>query len=148
MITITPASESDTPVLLRMSEQFYPMTEYNLFAPFDTVTITNLINSLRDDHVLLVIKVDEQVVGFAGAYVLPWLFNSSVKTGHEVIFWVDPEYRGGQLGLKLMVALEVAVKDAGAVTLQMVHFVHIRGAEKIYQALGYTHTEDNYIKRI
>lgn len=149
MTQIRPASESDIPRLLEMGEKFYQTTHYpENVAPYDAETVEALIGMMRDG-VMLVAEVEGEVVGMVGLVVVPHLFNRNYKTACEIVWWVEPEHRGGGIAMQLMNAIEPAAKDKGAVGIQMALLSSSPPvAAAIYERLGYTHTESSYFKRI
>lgn len=142
------ATHEDALEVMRMSKTFYPLTRYELLAELDDETVTNLIHTLIDGHILLLAEHDDRIVGLIGAFLLPWMFNRNVLTAHEVIWWVDESERRGSVGMELKQACERDAKDFGAVAIQMPHFTHIPAAGKLYERSGYEHTESVYLKRL
>jgi GNAT superfamily N-acetyltransferase len=142
------AQVSDIPDIIRMSKVFYAMTHYPEFAPYDEETAERLSTLLIENHILFVAEAEGKVIGMVGGMLLPWLFNSSVITGHEIIWWVDREYQKTGLGIELLKALESEVAARGASRLQMAHFVHMPYSASIYESLGYKHTESIYLKEV
>ena len=74
------ATHEDTLEVMRMSKTFYPLTRYELLAELDDETVTNLIHTLIDGHILLLAEHDGRIVGLIGAFILPWMFNRNVLT--------------------------------------------------------------------
>lgn len=82
--------------------------------------------------------------------VYPYAFNPEFKYAYDVGFWVEPEYRGTPLALKLISAFEKKAKELGACRIIMVALNSITPDRtcKFYSKLGYKLVELNYIKEI
>lgn len=140
------ATPADTPVLLAMGAKFYATTSYAGFAEYDEATVADLIDMMRDG-VLLIAEDESGPVGVVGLVVFPFLFNRSIKTAHEVIWWVDPDAQGAGAGKALLAAIEPACRAQGAVAIQMVHLSNSPPqAAALYERMGFAHTESSYTK--
>jgi len=62
--------------------------------------------SMTDDHVLLVARVGEKVVGYLGGVITPWMHNKRQMLAIETGWYVIPEYRGRTVGIRLWRAWE------------------------------------------
>ncbi len=148
---IRQATLADVPVIVSMSERFYATTEYpgRLRFPFDADTVQKIAQSLATDHVMLLAEHDGAVVGMVGLYVLPFMFNASHASAHEIVWWVNPEAQGTGAGKALLAAIEPACKAKGVEAIYMVHLsTSPPQAAAIYERMGYLPTESSYVKRI
>ncbi|ALN79508.1 GNAT family N-acetyltransferase [Lysobacter antibioticus] len=142
------ATPADTPALLAMGAKFYATTSYSEFAEYDWVTVSALIDLMRDG-VLLVAEDDSGPVGVVGLVVAPFMFNGSRSVAYEVIWWVDPDAQGAGAGKALLAAIEPACRDRGVSAIQMVHLSNSPPqAAALYERMGYRHTESSYTKRV
>ena len=83
-----------------------------------------LAAALAQDHVLLLAEDEGRVVGMAGLFVLPFMFNANHVSAHEVVWWVEPEAQGKGAGKALLQAIEPACRDRGAELIYMVHLAN------------------------
>lgn len=142
---------SDLDALTTMGRRFFAATEYSDIVQFDESSFQNTAKHLMTgDAVCLVAEVDGQVVGAAGALAYPFYFNTGHKTGQEVFWWLNPEHRGGQLGIQLFAALEAWATAQGCQSFTMIALdaVDADRVGRIYKRCGYRASEHSYIKEL
>lgn len=142
------ATEKDFPVILDMCGRFWQHTLYS--EPFDR-DHTEIMVSLAHEHKLLgVAEVNDQVIGFLAAIKFPLLANRETFGGTEVAWWVEPEFRQGTRGIKLLNFMEKQAKEQGIKYWTMVSMESSEPekAAKIYQHLNYKRSETSYTKEI
>lgn len=145
-VVVRPAKVEDVPAILEMSGKFYPFTMYSKFADMDEESVTQLINYLIHDGILLVAVADDVIVGMVGAVLSPFLFNVHTKQASEVVWWVDPDYRELSIGKLLLKELEAVCNDRAVDIIMMLSFTHMPNAGKLYYAMGYNNTENAWLK--
>lgn len=146
---IRKATPDDLPAILRMSARFYETTSYCEFADFCEESVHGLASMLIDTGVFLVAERDGEVVGMVGLAVAPFMFNNAHKAAYEVVWWVNPEARGGHIAVALLKAIEPACEAQGCAVIQMVHLANSPPqAAALYTRCGYTHTESSWTKRL
>lgn len=149
MTGIRKASVNDIPAVLAMAERFYGATMFPRWMPFDGGTVARLAAALAEDHVLLLAEDEGRVVGMAGLFILPFMFNANHISAHEVVWWVEPEAQGKGAGKALLQAIEPACRERGAELIYMVHLANSPPqAAAAYERLGYEHGESSYVKAI
>lgn len=142
------ATEADIPAIVGMSARFYETTHYKGFADFNPETVEHLARVLLETGILLVAD-DNGPVGMVGLFVAPFMFNGDVTAAYEVVWWVNPEARGGMAGARLLKAIEPAAKEKGCKAIQMVHMANSPPqAGQMYARMGYAHTETSWTKAI
>lgn len=140
------ATEADLPAVVSMGERFYATTHYKDFAAYNPASVEALARMLMDTGILLVAD-DNGPVGMVGLCVAPFAFNADVKAAYEVVWWVNPEQRGGLTGARLLKAIEPAAKDKGCAAIQMLHMSNSPPqAGQMYARMGYAHTESSWTK--
>ncbi len=145
---IRKATEADVPAIVAMARKFYATTSYAEFAPMDDGAVAALVRQLMDS-VMLVHETDGRIDGMVGLVVAPFMFNNAVKAAYEVVWWVDPQARGGIAGKALLEAVEPACKALGCSIVVMVHLHNSPPqAAALYERMSYHHTESSYTKRI
>ncbi|KFC61958.1 GNAT family N-acetyltransferase [Massilia sp. LC238] len=145
------AALSDLGALLSMGRKFFAASGYADIARFDEESFRRTVDQLMTDNaVCLVAEIDGQVVGAAGALAYPFYFDASHKTGQEVFWWLDPEHRGGQVGIRLFAELEAWARAQGCKSFTMIALdaVDAWRVGKIYQRCGYRPSEHSYIKEL
>jgi len=146
---IRAATSTDLRRIVEMSEQFYAETKYHHFAKFDPLSVAVLAETLIDYGVLLLYELDGAVVGMVGLVLTPFLFNSSRIGAYEIVWWVEPEAQGLGVGRALLEAVEPACREKSA-DLALIQMVHLNNsppqAARMYEHLGYQHSESSYTK--
>ncbi len=137
----------DVDDIVRMSAKFYATTNYRHFADMSDETVGNLVRDLIDRGIMLVAESEGRVMGMAGLYIGPFLFNSDKSGAYEVVWWVSPDEQGRGAGKMLMDAIESSSRDKGCDIIQMVTLATSPPhAGKIYETMGYAHSETSYTK--
>lgn len=144
---IRKATLADVPVIVAMSEKFYATTSYEKWAHFCPATVADLAANLTENHVMLLAEDQGQVVGMAGLFIAPFMFNSSRTGAYEVVWWVDPGAQGHGAGKALLAAIEPACAARGANAIQMVALASSPPqAAAIYERMGFAHTETSFTR--
>lgn len=148
-MNIRPATLDDIPRIVEMAERFYPSSPYALFGPMQRESIAGLAIITMDSGVMLVADDDGLLVGMACIHVDHFLFNIDLKVGHELVFWIEPEYRGGLLAARMLKAIDAAVAARGAHINRMATLSGSPAqAGALYERMGYALTETYYSKRL
>lgn len=143
---IREASVEDIPRLVEMAEAFHALSPYQGVA-FDGDSFARSIERYLSDPCWTVKVLDEDgVVGLAIAVVQAFYFNEDEITAQELMWWVDPDSRGG--GLRLLYALEGWARDKGAKTLAMGDVPGLRSLESLYRRRGYEPADNLYIRSL
>lgn len=143
------ATETDVQGIVSMSAKFYETTSYAGWAQFNPDTVHDLASNLAENHVMLVAEEGGKLVGMAGLFVAPFMFNGDITAAYEVVWWVDPQTQGQGVGKALLGAIEPACAARGCRTVQMVHLASSPPqAVAIYERMGYRHTESSYTKTL
>lgn len=143
------AVDSDIPEILSLVREFYETTEYTKFAAMDDESVKALIYSGLQSKTAIVARIGTKLVGFAGALVIPFMFNRNVRTANEVAWWVTPPERTGRLAFDMLRALDKACASAGVVAVQLSHLPNSpQGVSDAYKRCGYTHSETCYTRLV
>lgn len=147
MSAIRKATVDDVPQIVAMSAEFYPSTHYAQFCGMDEVTVAELATTLISDHIFFVAEADDVLVGMAGLFIAPFLFNKHVNIACEVVWWVSPAARGSHVAASLLSAIEQPLRDEGCSRVQMVHMPNSPPqAAALYERLGYVRSEVSFTK--
>ena len=135
---IRPATSDDVPRIVAMAERFYPESGFLAIAPLDPSQVEGLVIITMETGTMLVAEKGGEVIGMACLHVDHFVFNLSAKIATEIAFWIEPEHRGGALAVRMLSAIEVACRAAGA------HWVRMAAlpssppqAAALYARMGY-----------
>lgn len=141
------ATESDYAAVISMSRKFYETIPYS-DVPFCDESAVRWIELMRAQGCLLIVHVDEEIVGMAGALFSKCLFNDAYKVGSELFWWIEPEYRSLGIGRELLAELEKCAHASGCVRFAMASVTDHDRLGKIYGQAGYQEAERAYSKRL
>lgn len=143
------ATRSDIPRIVEMAERFYPLSGYVAIAPMSKESIAGLAILTMESGVMLLAEHAGEVVGMVCLHVDHFLFNIEVKIAHELVFWVEPEHRGGLLAMRLVKAAEKAAAERGATWNRMATLASSPPqAAALYGRMGYAPSDSYHLKRI
>lgn len=94
------------------------------------------------------VTVIEEGKGFLVGVVYPHLYNPQILCVQELGWWVEPEFRGSVVGIKLMKRFEEEAMARGVSHIMMIHLANDWNVGKIYEKLGYRLAEHTYIKEV
>jgi GNAT superfamily N-acetyltransferase len=137
----TPA---DTPRVVAMALRFIEETSYKAF-PSTPERLEALIDQVMQLGTIIVAEVQGEVVGMLALVAVPhpWTLEEYVD---EIAWWVEPEYRSGTAGPRLIVAAEEWTTRKGLTSLKMVAPAGSR-VGTFYERRGYVAVETAYLKR-
>lgn len=99
---------------------------------------------------ILTVRSDGTLVGYAFLFVLPHLHSASVLVGQVERFYLEPDFRTGWTGVRLLKEPEARARELGAKTLSIsprMNFAKDRGTiGRIVERLGYAPIETVYAK--
>lgn len=144
-MTIRPATLDDAPRVMEMALRFWRETPYAaLIDGITPATLAPLFDLVLEDGGLFVAEVDGQLVGFIAGVVLQHPLTAR-RFFDELAWWVEPEYRQGRIGPKLLRCAEDFALQRGASVVKMLEPAgsHV-GA--FYARCGYTAVETAWQK--
>lgn len=154
---VRPATEADIPRIVEMARRFYPESPYPpLYGPMAdqqsaglALVAMNGYGDTIDPGVMLVAEDGDQIVGMVCLSADRATFNPAVRTTNELVFWVEPEHRGGMAAVRLLKAAEAEAKAKGfEVNRMAVLSSSPAQAAALYERMGYVQTETYYSKRL
>lgn len=135
------ATLEDLPAIVRMAARFRGETAYAGHVDENLEQLEKLTRFLLEHGVVHVAeKFGKAVVGMVAAMVVANLVDG-VLTGTEVAWWVEPEYRGGTAGVRLLEAVEQWAAARGARRFQMIAPTANARVGELYRRRGYTEIE-------
>jgi len=145
---IREAVPADRDVLMHMGIRFIRESAYKNQVGENPEQIQKVIGELLDGKgTILVAEVSGKVEGMIALVPFPHPLSGEFICG-ELVWWVNPEYRGGRLALALLKAAVTWSKGKGAKRLQMISPAKGSNAEKIYRRLGFDELETTYQVRL
>lgn len=110
--------------------------------PLDPQYEIYLERDKRGEILLIVGRSSGKLIGYFVGFVAPGLHYRTCLTLTLDIFWVHPEYRGGQ-GIKLFKAVEAEARRRGVQRMFVGSKLH-KDASWLFERLGYTEVERYY----
>ncbi|MGY8962548.1 MAG: GNAT family N-acetyltransferase [Rhodospirillales bacterium] len=144
------AKVEDVERMVAYGQQFWHQTRYYAAGvDYDVDTVTNMTHALLDEGVVLYAQDgDGEIVALMLVIIAPFPMNMHFLTACEWVFYVDPMYRRGGLGAKLISQAEKILKDRSVKFFTMVSLSNVtpEAANKLYEALGFEQSETNFTK--
>lgn len=115
-----------------------------------TTVISNFVNSDVRERILVLLYIDDNIVGFLAGSSQPLVFNPSKIIASETLWWIDADYRNSRYGIKMFDVFEEWASAIGASIVAASHFPNEVGSKisKLYERRGYSVTENAYMKEI
>jgi len=137
------AKPEDMSALLEIGERFYRLTEYVDAAPFDPVSVGNVIAHLMQNGAVIV-SDDGGVTGVIGGMITPLWTNASVKVAQEAFWWSDAD------GTALLDAFEAWASVNGADVIRMGALAKSKAKvmARFYRRRGYSPDETFFMKAV
>lgn len=141
-------AEKDIERILILSENFYEVAGCKEIIPFCADSSEEYIIISIDMGLLSVAEDHGLVVGFVLGIAVPFLMNKDYLVGTEIAWWMEPEYRKGSAGIKLLSHIEKSAKEAGCVMWSMMSLEESEPEkmERIYLSRGYKKTENTFTR--
>ena len=145
MVEIREAQEQDDLDVLMLAKKFVRESGSDL--PFDRDHLhANIFNMISNPaFVLLTAWKGGDLIGLLAGTKTPTLFSSALIAA-ELSWYVDPEFRDGTTGLKLVKAFEKWGKDNGCIKVAMSDIEELKDLQDLFSRLGYSVTEKTYTK--
>lgn len=141
------AAQCDKPEILRMGRAFYESTSYADFTGWCEESCDALVDELLERGLLVVAWYGDRAVGMVGVYLAPFLFSRSHQAAHEVFWWVDEDWRGMDVGARLLACVEQQAASRGVGLIQMLTLHNSPPhAAAAYRRAGYKHSETSFTK--
>lgn len=141
------AEERDLVDVVRLFKDFFYLSEIWKVGSFEEDYVLDLVKTLlsnRDVLVQVAENKDGKIVGVISAIKAPAMFNKS-SVCFEQVWYIDNEYRGTTLGLRLLKDMNVWAKSVGCSMVQMGSAEKYSNVEAIYTRLGMTKINSNYL---
>lgn len=156
-MAVREATMDDVDALVAMAQRFYPESPYphiygdmpkEQAAGLVIVAMQGLASHGVAPGIMLVAEEDGELTGMVCMFLDAATFTPNVIAG-EIVWWVEPEHRGGATAVRLLKAAEDTAKARGANVIRMAALsTSPEQAGKLYERMGYAPTEVYYTKRV
>ena len=147
---ISMAFAEDIERMVAYGQQFWHQTRYYAAGiDYDVETVTAMTQSLIDEGVAMYAEDrDGNIIALMVVIISPFPMNIHFLAACEWVFYVDPAYRRGGLGVKLIEAAEEILKSKSVKFFTMVSLTNVtpEAANKLYETLGFEQSETNFTK--
>ncbi len=149
---IRQAKISDLPRLQIMGAKFFKVSGLDKWFSFKPRSFSQLCTRLmeNDQAVILVAEREIGAIAMAAALAYPCWFNEDHLTAQELFWWVEPEFRGGQVSGQLHRGLEDWARSRRCLTMEMGALEASRpeALAALYKRKGYGAKESIFCKRL
>lgn len=98
--------------------------------------------------VILVLEVERELVGMIAGLVFRDPFIGDEPVFDEIVWWIEPEYRRGLAGVRLLKACELWARQKGLSLLKMVAPADAPEVGEFYLRSGFHPINTAYYKRL
>lgn len=148
MSNVRPAEFEDMSAVLVLARKFFEVSGYAALGEFDVESCADVLLTSMNQNLCFVAEAEGEVVGFVLGASMPSLFNRNIKVGVELGWWVEPAYRNGVSGIRLLKAIESSAQEQGLKSWSMV-CLESQDPEKVesmYLRMGYTRAERTFVR--
>lgn len=140
------ATEADFESILDMSARFWLETQFT--EPFERAHTLNMVEMAYDHELLAVVDINGECVGFCAAIKAYTMGSTKALCATELAWWLNPEHRRGKNGIALLLFMEELVKEQGVKYWTMISMQSSMPEEvgRMYERMGYVHSETSYTK--
>lgn len=107
--------------------------------------LTNIISGMG---FILLAEKDNKIAGMVMAAVIPNIWNPHANELHELVYWVEPEFRGGTIGYRLLKQyIEIGEKFKEEKRIEFFTISKMVNSPDIkYNKFGFNKLEETWIK--
>ena len=139
------AVEADIPQIVAMGSRFID-SEYAGYLTFSPRTIADFAQRLiTGAGVVFLAEAETRIVGMMAMTTYPHPFSGET-IATEVVWWMEPEARGGSAALRLFAESEAWARSQGATKLQMI--APSDHVAQFYERIGFERIEVHYQKAL
>jgi GNAT superfamily N-acetyltransferase len=147
-VTIRRATLEDLPAIVAMAARFRGTTAYAGLVDENLEQLEQLARFLIEFGVVFVAeKFGRVLVGMLGATLVTHPIGGE-RIASEVAWWVEPEYRGGTAGVRLLEAAETWATTQGARRFQMIAPTANARVGELYRRRGYCEVETTWQREL
>ncbi len=145
--TIRPACSEDADRIIEMGSRSIHIGPYREDLVDNPQVTLRLYKLLIDNPQarIIVSESEGKVTGLFAFIIFPHYYSGEITAG-EIIWYVEPEYRVGGIGLKLLREAERLAREAGAVRIQLTAPTEALSA--MYKRCGYHQVEVSFQRKL
>lgn len=159
-IDVRPATIDDIPAIAAQGEKFLRASPYSGMVIVDPVSMEQALRGLLQCGAVFVAEEAEevgstllgsrQIVGGCLGVLTSMWFAPHVSVAAELAWWLEPKYRHGTTGLRLLRMFEGwgIAKGAHLITVSSLGDSDISRESQLIEAFGYKMTERAYVKEV
>ena len=142
------ATYDDIPKLLEFGHQFVSLSPFAVVTVAHDESIDATLKAMMasQDAEVFVVESKGQVIGTGAVALASLYFNVHIKVAHEVFWWIDPAYRHGSHGIRLLNTMEEWAAHHYAAVFVVSALATNPHVNEMYARLGYIPNETNHIK--
>lgn len=142
---IREATDADRTRLVAMGMRFIAETPYARFGA-SPQALEWILRVVLEHGAAFVAEVDGRLVGMLAVIVAPHPLTG-VAYADEIVWWVEPEYRAGMIGPRLLHTTEKWARTKGVPSIRM---VAPAGSQvgRFYEHRGYEPIETSYLREL
>jgi L-amino acid N-acyltransferase YncA len=141
-------SPFDIPQILDMLRSYRKHTPMPFLAEADNVEyVTKMLTQLMAGRGVVLVSEDEELTGMLIAIISPSLWSPEHLLLTEMAYWVNPEWRGGTAGYRLLAAyqqkgeaLKAEKRISNFIISKMSNSPNLQ-----YQKFGFTKLEESWV---
>ena len=140
------ATIDDIPVLWPMFQAIHRGGAYKKFfkGPHEQSVKETMETLIKDKNgMLFVAEVKKEIVGMAGAAILPWYFNHHLNMCQHLFWYVKPEHRNQGHATKFIGKMEYRARMRECTTMML---MALNYNPSRYSSRGFEPTEHYYMK--
>jgi len=142
-VTVREWCSEDTPALLFMARRFVTETPYSQFGAAPGA-LECMLALVLEHGIVFLAEREGALIGFLAALVAPHPLTG-IPFVDEVAWWVEPEYRHGAAGPRLLQTLEKWARTKGVPSIRMVAPAGSR-VGRFYKRRGYVEIETSFLR--
>ena len=149
---IRKAEMRDLVAMMKLGQTFWVQTKYykNWGIPYHGASVAAHAAKCIYDGATFIDEEDGKINGMILVDVGTFPMDCRVLAATEWVFYIDPDKRGSKAATELIAASEAALKEMGVKLFSMISLSNVtpERAEKLYQHLGFEHSETAFTKEV
>lgn len=141
------AEPGDVDQIVQMVGKFIGSSIYAEVLPFVPAIVGVLTERILEGGIVIVAEQDGRLVGMIAGYACAEPIAHQEEL-HELAWWVDPRYRSGSVGPKLLRSWEECGRQMGVAAIRMIAPAGQPGVARYYAKRGYRPVETTYMLRL
>lgn len=140
------ATEQDIQKLVEMGQALHDESTYK-HVTYSPERVAETCRLMMTSGFIVVSEKEGEVVGvMMGDVYMPWY--TAERMGIDFVLYITPEHRSGLMAIKMIKRFEEWCIAMGAKQIRPGIGTGVKGAERLYQALGYKSVGEWFLKDI